>query len=493
MALLSKHAVQHVFVLMLENRSFDHMFALSGIHGITAATAANSCPSPQGAPIAFFGPAPESMPKDPGHEFCDVVVQLCGPGVTFPNSHVYPPINNQGFVANYAKAFKTPAPARADVVTIMAGVHSPTQIPALHALATNYMLCDHWFSSLPGATWPNRFFVHGASSAGLDHSPGAADIAIWETIKGFRYPNGSIFDRLGAGNFRLYQDKSGPIAGQIPQVAALHGIHGGDVHDVAGLAGDLAGNYPYAYTFIEPAYGDILFSSYRRGSSQHPCDGLAPGDRLAARVYNAIRQSPLWSKSLLVITYDEHGGFFDHVAPHKAPAPGDNPPPRHNKTGFDFTLYGVRVPAIVISPWVAKGGVDAAPHDHASIAATLTDLFGIVPLTQRDQSATPVTSLFIEVPRADGDCPEMVTGAAAPVAAAAMPIPAQNLAQPIPEGSNLQAFLYVLRKTHEEASDHPDNLMAQAMRVPQPALATTTIGQAKAYIEAMAPHLVGAK
>jgi len=487
------HPIRHVFVLMLENRSFDHLFGLSGIPGIDAATAANACPLPGGAAISFSGGAPATMPTDPGHEFGSVVEQLCGPGVTFPPTHIYPPISNRGFVASYARTFKTPTPARADVAYIMAGVDTPVQAPAIDRLAKNYVLCDKWFSSLPGPTWPNRFFVHGASSAGLEHSPTAPDIALWETLSGFRYPNGSVYDRLGNGNWRLYQDKSGPISGQIPQVGALHRINGGDVKDLDRFAADLAGGYTYAYTFIEPAYGDLIANSYQRGSSQHPRDGLAAGDRLVARIYNAIRQSPLWPQSLLLITYDEHGGFYDHCAPPVAPAPADNPPPGHNKSGFDFTRYGVRVPAIVVSPWVAKGAVDSVTRDHASVAATLTSLFGMAPLTQRDRAAASLSSLLKPAARPDADCPASITGATDPIAPAAQPIAIANAAQPVPEGSNLQAFLYVVRKAHAEAGARPDSFVAQNFAPAPTSRSPVTIGQAQAYIEQMAPHLFGAK
>lgn len=496
MALSFNQPVRNVFVLMLENRSFDHLFARSGIAGIAAATAADTNPYAGGAPIPFSGGAPATLSTDPHHEFGDVLEQLCGKGATLPASKVYPPITNQGFAENYATTFKNPPATRAGVAKIMAGVDTAVQTPAIYALARNYVLCDHWFSSLPGATWPNRFFVHGASSAGLEHSPTAFDIGVWEALAGFKYPNGSVFDRLGGGNWRLYQDKSGPIAGQVPQVSALKGIRGSFVHDLAGLEADLAGNYPYAYTFIEPAYGDVVGNTYRRGSSQHPRDGLAGGDRLVARVYNALRQSPLWRQSMLIITYDEHGGFYDHVAPGVAPAPGDNPPPRHNKSGFDFTRYGVRVPAIVVSPWVGKGVVDPVVRDHASVAATLTSLFGMAPLTERDRHAASLWPALRQSQRPDSDCPASVTGATDPPPAAAPAPKVQALfspAAPVPDGSNLQAVLYLVRKAHAEASVQTDHPVALGFAPPPPQPAIATVAEAQAYIDQLAPHLFATK
>src|SRR5580700_10788175 len=112
-------------------------------------------------------------------------------------------------------------------------------------------------------------------------------------------------------------------------------------------------SYPWLYTFIEPNYGDILNGTYEGGTSQHPLDGVAHGEALIKTVYESIRKSPHWNKSLLIVTWDEHGGFYDHVAPPSAVAPGDaGPGSTYNKHGFTFEQLGVRVPAVVVSPWI---------------------------------------------------------------------------------------------------------------------------------------------
>ena len=312
----------HIFVLMLENRSLDHMFAFSNIPGITVATSANTNTF-GGLTYAFQVGAPDRMPSDPSHGFASVVEQLCGAGSNPNKVSPYPPRTGSGFVADYSRTQikKKPLP-QTEYDKIMRGIDTARQAPALFALASEYALCDNWFASLPGPTWPNRFFVHGASSDGICRSPSFGDIIKWEALKGFVYPNGSIFDRLGKGNYRLYQDKSGPLAGRIPQVAALKGIDYGDVAGLDRFEKDLKNGQAARYTFIEPAYGDIVSGSYGGGSSQHPMDGLRSGDNLIARVYNAIRKSSVWEKSLLIVTYDEHGGFYDSTAPSAAPVPG---------------------------------------------------------------------------------------------------------------------------------------------------------------------------
>src|SRR6266446_2848438 len=188
--------IEHVFVVMLENRSFDNMFAMSGIPGIIHATTANAN-TYNGTAYSVRSNAPISLLTDPGHEFLDTLEQLGGPGSIYPVGGPYPSIQNSGFAANYATTTSEgPTPPPADVGDIMACFNTQAQLPVLYQLATQFAVCDQWFSSLPGPTWPNRFFVHGASSAGLDHSPTTREMAEWETVDGFVYPNGSIFDSL---------------------------------------------------------------------------------------------------------------------------------------------------------------------------------------------------------------------------------------------------------------------------------------------------------
>lgn len=480
--------VEHIFVLMLENRSFDHMFALSGIPGIKAATSADTN-SYKGQTYPFQGGAPARMPSDPLHEFCAVLQQVCG-NQNCADTTPYPARDNSGFVADYATTKvrsgllgKKPLP-QADYHKVMQGLDTEQQAPALHALAVEYAICDHWFSSLPGPTWPNRFFVHGASSDGLNDSPKGSDILKWETLSGFVYPNGSIYDRLGKDNYRLYQDKSGPLPGRIPQVAAIKGIDLTDVNGLDDFEDDLKHGRSPQYSFIEPAYGDIVFGSYRGGSSQHPMDGLARGDRLIARVYEAIRNSSLWQSSLLIVTYDEHGGFYDSGRPdQRAPPPNDGTGAHQNPNNFDFSEFGVRVPAVIVSPWIARGTVDHTLYDHASVLATVEQLFGYDPLTERDARANSVLPLIGATLRPDADCPETLptvlevieVGIEEGIEAAADP------AEPVEEASDLPAFLFVARKADRaQAGD------LEAMTRFQP---IRSRADAQSYLEELIPRL----
>ena len=478
--------ITNVFVLMLENHSFDNMLAFSGIPGITAATTANfnSYTDPNTGQTTQYNVvkgAPASMVTDPGHEFPDTFKQLCGPGDPYPP---YRAIHNSGFVASYATVsdedLKSPPPA--NWRDIMACFNTPVQLPMLNWLASNFVVCDHWYSSIPGPTWPNRFFVHGASSNGIDYSPSDMQIGEWELpLEGFKYRNGSIYGLLqGKGVFpRLYADEADSFAtdpegqplGGVPQVSALSGVSltGGagtlGINDVEELAGDLQKPYPYFYTFIEPNYGEVFAATYEGGSSQHPMDDPAGGEQLLETVYKAIRNSPLWATSVLIITYDEHGGFYDSVAPPGgAAAPGDGSG-NGAKFKFDFTQYGVRVPAIVVSPLVNVNGasVDHAPYDHTSILKTLEVMLGaagkpVSPLTKRDANANDLTHLWSAAARPGMEAGKLETRELKPpaikVAARKRQLSpeayAARMAERLPAEGSEWGFLYILAKTEYE-------------------------------------------
>ncbi len=354
----------------------------------------------------------------------------------------------------------------------MACFDTSTQLPVLYQLATEFALCDHWYSSLPGLTWPNRFFLHGASSSGMDHNPPNDQIEKWE-VDGFRYPNGSIYDALNnaAIPYRFYNDTtgdhvvgqslysddagSGSVIGAVPQVTSLHGVQLTEIWSLGQFASDLQGPYPYPYTFIEPHYGNVRNDTYSGGSSQHPMDDVYGGEHLLAAVYAAIRNSPYWDTSLLVITYDEHGGLYDSVTPVAAKPPGDNPDDDYNVNGFKFDLYGVRVPGLVVSPLIPKGTVDDTLYDHSSVLKTLEELFGLNPLTNRDKAATSVLKL-LSLKTARTDCPTSLN-TPLPLLMAAKPRMtaeerAQLDAQPVPESGNLVNALYTLKKAEIELS-----------------------------------------
>jgi phospholipase C len=421
---------------MLENRSFDHLLGFSGISGTDAVSGGSAFvngltlagtsllqlarswqsntvsgivlrqggkwpPPPtisiralltssmsntyNGQTFSVTQPADYAMPVDPCHEFPCVTVQLCGQGASYPSGGAYPTILNSGFVASYAASGGQSNPAE------IMKCYSPSQLPVLNQLAQNFVVCDNWQASLPGPTWPNRFFAHAASSGGLDHSPSTAEIAAWDSVDGFSFPNGTIFDRMSSSGvtWTIYAGDDFPIVG------ALKGINPAtQINDYSDFASDVAqSSYSASYTHIEPSYGHF-WSDYKCGTSQHPLDDVTRGETLIKATYEAIRNSPLWSSSLLIITWDEHGGFYDHVPPPAAVAPADTAPgSEYNQYGFTFEQYGPRVSAIVISPLIPGNLIDNRVYDHASIPATVESCFGLTPLTQRDAHARSLMAL----------------------------------------------------------------------------------------------------
>jgi phospholipase C len=449
--------IKHVFVLMLENRSFDHMLGVIPFPGIDAVTRKPTRINalPQGASNSWNGknysagpPAVDPIKNDPYHEFEDVLEQLCGAGVTYPKGGPYPAINNSGYVSNFAVAAKSPSPG--DVMKCF----STERLPVLTALAREYAVCDSWFCSLPGPTWPNRFFALGASSGDLDHSPTSVETAVWETVDGFRFQNGSIFDVKGL-SWRIY------AGNKIFTLAhALKGIHIWDIRRYAKFASDINDlGYPAQFTWIEPNYGHVT-TDYLNGNSQHPLDGVTGGEALIKATYEAIRASPLWESSLLIITWDEHGGFYDHVdPPGGAVEPGDQPAfAGANRYGFRFTQYGPRVPALVISPLIPTNTIDHRIYDHSSILATVERSFKLQPLTNRDRTALDLGGLAsLGAPR---DVPNIFEKVSAEALAANAQIrldglqdqtpPATRPDTPVDEQPNLPGFIYVAAKTDKE-------------------------------------------
>jgi phospholipase C len=367
--------INHVVVLMLENRAFDHLLGYlkaqgikPSVEGLTGTEAIPADPGTSGSPLVVVSPTAGDTEPDPdaGHEIQDVREQFYGQvGSTFP-----PGGPSNGFVVNYAKQSPTPANA-ADIMKCV----DPGAIPALRELAKHFCVCNRWYASLPGPTWPNRLFAHAATSAGT----------VTNDLKLYYLP--TIFDRLDTAGFdwRIYYH-------DIPQAIIFRSffeylwwlIFIGRFRTFDQWASDLAAptcGLP-TYTFIEPQYFSFD-TDY--ANDQHPSHPIARADRLIRDVYESLRASPCWAHSMLVIVHDEHGGTYDHRFPD---ASATNPDGNVSTTPFpfDFTSYGVRVPAVIVSPW-AGNGVCNDLYDHTSIPATLEKRFGLVPLTARDAAA----------------------------------------------------------------------------------------------------------
>ncbi|MBJ7601487.1 alkaline phosphatase family protein [Candidatus Nephthysia bennettiae] len=405
--------VEHVFVLMLENRSFDHMLGFSrrqGIDALTgdpteldALTGSESNRLSSGQEVRVSEGAPFSLTVDPGHEFDDVLEQLCGAGARYPvTGGRYPAINNSGFVSRLADQLQKSG-VEGDPAVVMK-VFAPDQLPVMHTLAGEFAVCDHWFSSLPGPTWPNRCFIHAASSGGMDDSPSLLRSAT-ALLEGYKFQNGTIYDRLDAASLPWTVVEGDAL----PQVLSLAGmverVVGGHFSTFTNFAARVNDpGFKDAYVFIEPHYGHVLSDgrNFKCGNSQHPLDDVTRGEKLLKDVYETVRNSPHWMNSALIVLYDEHGGFYDHTVPPAVRPPGDVFQSGNNHHGFNFDQLGVRVPVLVISPYTARGAIDHRVHDHTSVLATLEHLFGLQPLTKRDSGAPGVDQLFsLKEPRQD--------------------------------------------------------------------------------------------
>jgi phospholipase C len=393
-----KSGIKHVFVLMLENRSFDHLLGFSDITGSDAGTGqataidgltGSESNSHDGISYPVVRGAPDRAPHDPSHNFLGTLHQLCGAGARYISGEPYPPIDNSGFASSYGKSH----PEQPDGAM---RCFTPDQLPVITALAREFVVCDRWFGSMPGPTEPNRFFVHAATAGHFDNAPTHAEYvgAFSSPWSGVAFENGTIFDRLSDAKvkYRIYACDS------FPNVAMLKGISRTfDIDDFDDFAEDVASDsYDASYTFIEPSYDP--FSEFSDGNSQHPLGSVVAGEQLIKQTYEAIRRSPIWESSMLIITYDEHGGFYDHVAPPPAPPTGS----KGRAYGFTFDQLGPRVPAIVISPLIPRNLIDHRTYEHSTVAATLTRLFGLKDLTTRSARTSDLKSLAtLEAPRTD--------------------------------------------------------------------------------------------
>lgn len=388
--MLVNGVVDHVVVLMLENRAFDHLLGflkeenpeIEGING--ACWNAFDPTDPNSEKVYAFKCNNDSYyctAPDPGHELDDTNVVLFG-SKNVPNPAV---ARNNGFLLRYSQNQLNGGAMPRDFAKRIMSCFDPDYIDVISDLARNFILCDQWFSSVPGPTWPNRFFAHAGTSGGHAESP-----SNWDAFRSWVSPSGyvelpTLYEKLDEKNVPwaiYYGDIS--HAENIGTIAQSTNIAPFEENFFARVADGSLPNY----VFIEPRF----FGS--SANDQHPDHDVRHGEDLIARVYNALRGSNLWSRTLFVVVYDEHGGFYDHVPPPAAVRPDGNAfsGQKWNLPDFAFDRLGVRVPAILISPWALKGRVDHTRYDHTSLLATVRNLFKLSgPLTKRDEAANDFT------------------------------------------------------------------------------------------------------
>ncbi len=332
-----QEAITHTVVLMMENRTFDHYFGslslLEGRTDVDGLLEGMSNPDAAGVPHPVHRAELSCVP-DPPHGWNDTHQQW--------NEGA-----NDGFVREYVDRW---GPAQANIPM---QYWTRDELSALYGLADEYTLCQRWFQPVLSSTWPNRFYSHAASNNGARGND-----------FGHGYDMPTVYQRL--------EEK---------------GVSWGCYHLTAPFMLLLPGhwseeNFWSMETFFQHArYGTlpqvtILEPFYGRADDHPPAHPVA-GELLIASIYKALAESPLWGKLQLFITYDEHGGFHDHVAPPTFPD-------LFEQEGFGQA--GFRVPGLAVGPYV-KREVSSTVFDHTSLIAWMNSLYGLDPLNVRDEAA----------------------------------------------------------------------------------------------------------
>jgi phospholipase C len=437
---MSLPPIEHVVVLMFENRSFDHVFgALPGVDGVLDGDGnvnpdyynlpdPTQPPSDNNAPVYPKGikldDQHDEITHDFNHDYCDgMMTDLFGPStapglVAFLNGQnlfkqpiTFPP-TNCGFISSlyYPPNEQHPTPIHGPIVVqelpFPDGPSAMTyfesgSLPVLHGLAQQFVVCDNWFCDMPGHTKANRLFMHCAQTGNLgivDDEKGVCD-------------SKTIFQLIGehGKTWKIYAPC--PLLSDARFLSQIQNDPCGAV-PIHQFAEDIKSSetMPF-YSFLMCWSGDTRETE----SSMHPAARMQPGENYLAAVYNALLNSPVWNQTLLIVTFDENGGLYDHVMPPTviSPVPGSSASETyHNITAqFDFTLLGLRVPALLISPWLAPG-IDKTQYRNTSILHFLEYLMtGSDPpgawLTYRDFTALNITSAFTQfgLTKARTNCP----------------------------------------------------------------------------------------
>ena len=417
--------IAHVVVVMLENRSFDNLLGwiygpgkspsqvIGGrvgdpsFFGLTAESYWNpsnatyftgATAEKVFATEGTTGESPFNVPDtDPEEDFDDMNFQLFG-----PQTPTEPQVASMlGFLLNYAKTnAKTPA--------LLMETYSPQQLTMLSGLATNFAVCDSWHASAPCQTWPNRAFAHLGTSCGRVNN--------WPDDP-FDFDVPTIFNVLETNKNTWAVFNPGPIISltrlQFPKLwdSALES-HFLSVDDFLTRAHD--GTLP-SYSFVEPSFMSIEGTP----NDEHPPHDVCLGEHFLQSIYSAVVNGKNWEKSLLIITFDEHGGCPDHVPPPWGAIPPDAQSDP-GEEGFRFNRFGVRVPTILVSPWIRAGTVFRSttnvPYDHTSILATIRDWLAIpdqIMLPSKRIQAAPTFSNVLNLPQVRQDKP-VITASCTP-------------------------------------------------------------------------------
>ncbi|KAG8391399.1 hypothetical protein BUALT_Bualt01G0183600 [Buddleja alternifolia] len=396
--------IKTIVVLVQENRSFDHMLGWMKtlnpeINGVTGSESNPISTSDPETNRVYFGNGSAYVDPDPGHSIQDIFEQIFGipwsQEVADNKSELRPAM--QGFAQNAERI-------QSGMSSTVLNGFKPESVPVYRELVEEFAVCDQWFAAVPASTQPNRLFVHSATSYGATSNDRKL------LIEG--YPQKTIFESLDEGGFTF------GIYYQYPPATLFYRnlrklkyiINNFHQFDLDFKRHCKEGKLPN-YTVIEQRYFDLKILP---GNDDHPSHDVSEGQKFVKEVYEVLRSSPQWNEMLFVIIYDEHGGFFDHVPTPVTGVPSPDGIVGPEPYNFQFDRLGVRVPAIMISPWIEKGTVLHGPSgpyptsefEHSSIPATVKKIFNLEEfLTKRDAWAGTFDSVINRTtPRAD--CPE---------------------------------------------------------------------------------------
>jgi phospholipase C len=356
--------IDTIVVLMMENRSFDHYLGLlkhdpqyPGPQTVECLHGDESNPDPDGNPVPSYALTSRTQ-ADPPHSWKASHAQ-------WNNGR------NDGFVIQH----------KGSTQQEVMGYYTRDALPFTYWLADNFTLCDHWYASVLGPTWPNRAVLHAADAAGLKMNVPfvGGPTTIWEVLPKV----GQTGKNYHAGSAGIF---SGLFASKV--LAGVNPMAPLDDFFTAAKSGTLP-----PFVMIDPDY---------ETNDDHPSHDVRFGQAMIASIYNALAASPQWPRCLFILTYDEHGGFFDHV-----------PPPTCGDANPEYRQLGFRVPAMVIGPTVRRGAVVSQTFEHASVAATLRTKFGMPVLSPRMASSNDLTACIdpdaVGAPRRPPGNPPVIT------------------------------------------------------------------------------------
>lgn len=455
--------IEHVVVLMLENRSFDHIFGYrKGVNGLKGNEFNLLDPTKPESDVnpAFYvsngAPYPILTGKNgPSHSLKGTNSQI----FNNPNGpDAQHPAKNNGFALNYYNELKfsekIPNPGNADVRVVMEGF-APARLPAINALADAFCICDNWYSEVPGPTQPNRLYMHAATSAGYGYN-------VWSR----KFDVATIYNHLeDAGcTWATYDFDLNEVKTNFSRIDGT----ASNFKKFSALKTDVQKNTLAHYSFICPRYNNAKDG---HGNSQHAPEDARYGDNFIADAYEALRSNDaVWAKTVFIVLYDEHGGFYDHVISPSQNIPnpdGLNSPAPGDKTfyapHFKFDRLGLRVPALICSPWIKAGKIDSTRYQHTSVLATLKKMFNLKSfLTKRDASANTFEHVFEELNAPRTDTPKKLPRSPLPKVTVSTDHPAHPLNQPLTEDqkSALMGVYHLTQESHQSAAEatSPDEL-----------------------------------